>query len=98
FKEAFRQMGAYPWLGDMLFMGKYIKAMQAPWYYIPVWMGITIPLLYLFFFMCGFIAIVKGLFRGVPFIINRWPDLIFLFCLFAPVVSILILKSVVYAT
>ncbi len=44
---ALDQMKNYPWPGTTLFLGKFIFASAVPWYYIPVWMGVTTPLLVL---------------------------------------------------
>jgi hypothetical protein len=42
FMTALVRMANYPWTGQVLFNGMYISADSLPWYYIPVWMGITL--------------------------------------------------------
>jgi len=44
------------WHGEHLYLGKMITS-DVPWHYIPVWMGVTIPLPYLVLFLIGVIAI-----------------------------------------
>jgi hypothetical protein len=39
--------------GNLLFIGKYIPTNQVPWYYLPVWIGITTPVVYLLLFLTG---------------------------------------------
>ena len=46
-------MKSYPWRGYMLYMGKLEFSERLPWHYVPVWMLVTIPLLYSVFFIAG---------------------------------------------
>ena len=48
------------WNGTIVFMGKVITKEELPWYYIPVWMLISIPIWYILLFtITGVIAISK---------------------------------------
>ena len=50
-------------LGDAeLFMGQLVSPKNV-WYYIPVWMGITIPIVYCFLFLAGIIVLISSFFR-----------------------------------
>lgn len=49
------------WNGYMAFMGKLITSTELPWYYLFVWMGITIPVLYLLLFLMGHAALAFSL-------------------------------------
>jgi hypothetical protein len=47
------KMANYTWDSTNLLYGEYLRAVDLPWYYIPVWIGITTPLPYLFFILVG---------------------------------------------
>jgi len=51
-----------PWNWTHFYMGEMITR-EVPWHYIPVWMGITIPLLYIVMFFIGFFAIIYVTFK-----------------------------------
>lgn len=53
----------FPWEGQMVFAGQYLSVEETPWYYIPVWMGITLPILYLVFGGIGIFFLVRNLLR-----------------------------------
>jgi hypothetical protein len=40
-------MSHFPWKGEVLYMGESIQAEHLPWHYPFVWMGVTIPIVYL---------------------------------------------------
>ncbi len=50
--ETLQRMANFPWRYETLFQGQLIKATENPWYFLPIWIGITTPLfilsLYLF--------------------------------------------------
>ncbi len=97
FHEAYVQMSNYPWNGKVIFMGNAISSHQLPWYYIPLWILISVPVLYSLFFVTGIVSAVK-LFLKNP--IRDLHDNIFLYSTIAlvaiPVTSIIFLHSVVY--
>jgi hypothetical protein len=52
--KAFQQMSNFPWLGGaLLYRGQLLDAKNLPWHYIPVWILITTPLMYLFWLAVG---------------------------------------------
>jgi hypothetical protein len=55
--DAFISLSSYSWDGANLFMGQLIPAQHIPWYYLPVWLGITIPEAIQFFFLIGAIIL-----------------------------------------
>ncbi len=57
--EAFSHFKA--WNGYMAFMGELITATELPWYYLPVWMAITIPIVFLILFFAGHIGLLVSL-------------------------------------
>jgi len=40
--------------GNILFLGNYLPTNDLPWYYLPLWIGITTPVIYLLYFVTGF--------------------------------------------
>ena len=97
FVSAIQRMSAYPWSGQSLFMGQYYKALSIPWYYLPVWIGITTPLVYLALFMVG---TAGSLWQGIRFIKHRSaeaiPFIVFLVMFFVPLLGLIVLKSALY--
>ncbi len=59
FLDAFGRLGQYQWNSDMLFMGSVIRPSSLPWYYIPVWIGVTTPILYLLLMLAGLFFIFR---------------------------------------
>jgi hypothetical protein len=47
FAAAWHTMRTFSWEGHMLFQGRWIKSTDLPWYYLPVWIGVSTPPLYL---------------------------------------------------
>jgi hypothetical protein len=72
FVEAFREMSRYPYRGMILYLGRYVMAEGVPWHYIPVWIGISVPLAYLFFFLAGSVgSLLRLVFRVRAFPLSR---------------------------
>jgi hypothetical protein len=61
FVQVFRRMSFYDFGAPVLFMGKLYLSAQLPWYYLPVWILISTPLLYSLFILTG-IVILTGYF------------------------------------
>lgn len=97
FIEAFREMSRYPWDGSVLYLGNVIKATDLPWHYIPVWITITTPILYLVFFLVGVGFLISALVRNpLHFCVQQPRDLVFLLCFFLPLGAVIALHSVLY--
>ena len=103
FVLAFKNMAKFRHAPDMVFMGDIINASRLPWYYIPIWIAVTTPILYLILFMVGTGATVN------TFIRNIWgkaktlwandaqlQDLLFLGLFFAPLLAVIMLHSILY--
>ncbi|MCH5248455.1 MAG: hypothetical protein J1E98_00915 [Lachnospiraceae bacterium] len=60
------------WNGTMIFNGRFITCEERPWYYLFVWFGISIPLLYLILFMLGHVYAVVSIYRSQ----DKWNDII----------------------
>jgi 4-amino-4-deoxy-L-arabinose transferase-like glycosyltransferase len=90
--SVFRFSSHHPWTGAQLYLGNYYRCSDTPWHYIPVWIAISIPLLYLGLFFigaCFFILDVfrKPLFKGPA---RAWRSLILLWFFVPPLASILL--------
>ena len=58
FIASFNSFANYDWGGQILYLGKYVKANNLPWHYITVWILITLPLPFLFLSLVGFLKIL----------------------------------------
>ena len=97
FLAAFRQMSHYPWEGDVLYFGAYIKSVALPWHYIFVWVGLTTPLVYLFFFGLGLLSTLKKVGSSPLQFYQSSKGLLYVGAwLLLPILSILVLRSVLY--
>lgn len=96
FMAAWDEMSRFSFKGNVLYAGELIPAPDLPWHYLPVWISITTPVPYLVLFIIGLYATVIFLAR------KRSPaSLVFhrlsaCALLFLPIISIILLKSVVY--
>lgn len=45
--NAFTTFSHFDWNGSIVFMGKIIEDLQIPWYYIPVWIVVSVPIWYI---------------------------------------------------
>ncbi len=97
FVDALRQMSQYPWGGELLYLGRMMKATELPWHYIPVWIAITTPILYLVLFASGVISYLSSLSRGpIRFYRERRKEVAVLCTLVVPVAAVLIMGSILY--
>lgn len=91
----------------MLFMGEQIRSTNLPWFYLPVWIGITTPILYLVFILVGSIQFLASYLRDV--LINlqnkkilawntseQMQDLVFFSVGILPILGVITLNSVAY--
>ncbi len=64
FLGAFHKMSRLPYDISMLFMGKYIYASKLPWDYLPVWIGVTSPLIVVAGFFVGIFGWIGLIWKG----------------------------------
>ncbi|MFC1831013.1 hypothetical protein ACFL0S_03215 [Thermodesulfobacteriota bacterium] len=85
------------WSGDVFYLGKIWSAGTLPWHYLPVWIIISTPILYLFLFTIGATVLSKTIIKN-PKASMRDPkiDLVALLWFFLPLLSIISFKSIVY--
>ena len=103
FVIAFQNMARFRHAPDMLFMGIIINAGDLPWYYIPVWIGITTPILYLALFLVGSAITLRTFFtnlfskaRTLWTNNGQLQDLLFLGLFLAPLIAVIALHSILY--
>jgi hypothetical protein len=105
FKDAWGLMSHFPQITDMLYLGQKISTLKVPWHYIPVWLSITTPLLYLALFVLGLGIMSAWLIRAAahgPAAMAKGKDpqtrndLLVLGALFAPLLAVMVMKSVLY--
>ena len=63
FLHAIKDMSYHVWTGSVFYLGNRISALNLPWHYSIVWMSVTVPIIYLFFFILGSFLIFKRLFK-----------------------------------
>lgn len=63
--ESFEVMGKYIWAGQVLLFAEYYQAQDIPWFYLPSWMLLTIPLLYWVMFWRGVVPVTVQLIRDL---------------------------------
>ena len=64
FLGALFSLSNYSWTGLVLTNGKYLLSTNLPWYYIPVWISVTVPLAYLIIILCGLFYSLLTLIRN----------------------------------
>lgn len=96
-QKAFSIMSHFPYDDPQFFMGKLVKPQELPWYYIPVWMGITIPILWQLLFFAGLISLLIMIIRNAKeFWKTSWQWLLIGGWCFFPWLIVLFLHSPVY--
>ena len=97
--EAFRNMSHFRVRGTMRYLGQDIWSDQVPWHYLPVWVAVTTPPVYLAMAAVGGAGVGRQLTRARH---RLWlndgelMDLVFVALLCGPVLAVVVLKSVVY--
>lgn len=99
FIEAFKDLYHHVWYLDVLYLGEYLSAADVPWHYIPVWLLITTPILYILFFIIGLFFMMRSFFIEFRTILKYnqiQRNLIFLLWFFLPLFTVIAFHSVVY--
>lgn len=99
FVQTFRNMSHFRWNSGVLYLGEYVTAANLPWHYIPVWIAITTPPFYLACFIVGLYYCCRGLWKNRATLYSNdaeRQDLVHLLLFFVPLVSVIVLKSVLY--
>ncbi len=90
---AFKENSKFPWEGYVLFMGKEYPSLQLPFHYLPFWILISTPILYVLLFLASLYFLVKNVIQKTKVQIAEW---LHLFVFFLPILSVILLHSVVY--
>ena len=99
FINAFAFMNKFPITYPVLYLGTFIKSTAVPWHYIPVWILITTPLVYTFFFLIGSFLSIQGMLKNrIKFYSNdrERQDFLFLLLFFVPLTAVIVLNSALY--
>lgn len=93
FIGALKEMSHFPIPVIVFYLGEFITSQNLPWHYVPVWVLITTPSLYILYFLIGVFFIVKNSYKS--FFAEQ--QIKFALLMFAtPVLSIIILNSAIY--
>ena len=99
FINAFGVMNRFPITYEVLYLGKFIKSTEVPWHYIPVWIIITTPVMYFFFFLMGFFWAIRGMIKnGIKLYSNyrERQDFLFILLFTVPLAAVIVLNSSLY--
>jgi hypothetical protein len=99
FINGFTVMSRFPVAYDVLYMGTFIKSTAVPWHYIPVWILITTPVIYTFFFLIGSFRAIQGMIKnGMNLYSNdsERQDFIFILLFIVPLAAVIVLNSALY--
>jgi len=100
FIEAYRSMIHYNWATKTTFyLGRYVRADQLPWHYLPVWLTTTSPLLYVAAALVGLGASLSQTYREGTARLRTSAgrlDLLMAGWLFGPGLIVVALNSVIY--
>jgi len=87
------------WGGKLLFMGQVYDGNTIPWYYAPVWFGISTPILWLIAGITGIVFIIVAFLKRPLSFIQNTPYrnyTLYLACFFGPLLMVIALHSVLY--
>jgi hypothetical protein len=98
FIDAYLLMNTRTWPAYNLFMGMQVRSGDIPWYYIPVWMGISTPLYYVGLFGVGLAVLtLRVLARPLAgYTLEKRYALLFVGALVLPIAAVVVGKSVLY--
>jgi hypothetical protein len=105
FLLAFKSFSNYGLNLNVFFLGEYIQANNLPWYYIPVWILITSPIIFSIFFFIGLIKISLLLFNNFLNVSEKnklWKqkyeqkDIFVAIFFLLPIFSVIFLNSTLY--
>lgn len=97
--KVFKSMSKYNWDGYVLYAGERLQGQDLPWHYIPVWISVTTPILYLVLFGFGLFSLSYSLIKRIKtgklntIFINQ---IFVLLMFFTPLVIVIGLNSTLY--
>jgi len=100
FINTFTELSKFHHFGgsENLFLGNFVISTNVPWNYIPVWILITTPIVYLILFFAGIIKISLAtiFFKKEKNIKLILTDLFFLLIVLLPIIAVIVLNSTLY--
>ena len=100
FLNTFLELANYKHFGgsENLFLGKFVMSTNVPWNYIPVWIFVTTPIIYLFFLLVGVIKVffINIFYKKIKKNKSAYIDLFFFLSAFFPILAVILLKSTLY--
>jgi hypothetical protein len=101
FLTAFHNMARFRYDHPDLLLGSFVDSGALPWYYTFVWFGVTNPLTYLALGCLGIFLLFQRLIIRAQTLLRDTIErqvAIYFFCFFVPILSVIVLKSVLYDT
>lgn len=98
FLAALSRMSKFPRVVGMNFMGRQVLGNALPWYYIPVWIGVTTPIFYTILFVIGVIRVGRESIGAKLLKLDdlKLCNLVILSLFFAPLIAVIGLNSNLY--
>ena len=102
---AFKSFSNYAWNGHILYLGEFVKSNNLPWHYIPVWIFISTPVIFIIFFLIGFLKTFVLFFKNFVNTskttslwsnINEKKDFFIIFFFLIPIILVILLNSTLY--
>ena len=96
--DTFTRMANFPNPENVLYIGQYFNAQNLPWHYIPVWIAVTTPLLYTYYFLLGlFYGIQDTILSGIKAIRTiDYQYFLLLGWFFIPLIAVIVFHSTLY--
>jgi hypothetical protein len=95
--HALLDSGRFTWRNSTLFRGVSMRGADVPPNYIPIWIGITTPILYLVLFAVGLVETVRALLRDAAGLHRERPlDVVALLAGLVPLAAVIVLRSTLY--
>jgi len=99
FIDSFSALSHFMWKGSVLINGIFVPATKLQWTYFPTWFLISNPEIWLIAGMAGIVWIVVDFVKSPAVFFrntNQRQFLIYLACFFGPILSVILLHSVIY--
>lgn len=100
FTRAFGNMAHFRWSGQIWYRGEFVYSLGLPWHYVPQWILVTTPFLQLGLLGVGLVAVGRQLVRQRWWFYRagtrEWQDVLFLGLGLGPVLTVVLLHSVLY--
>ena len=94
FKKIFFNMKSFQWNSYNYFWGEYVKGTKSPWYYLPTWILITVPIPFVLSFSIGIYTIIKNIYKTN--LKNYSFQLFMLLSFLSPLILIIFFNSTLY--